>query len=227
MTWDWHDIEKLSEEDKKKLQQEFVEAGKLPALPNLNSEVTIDEARTVLEQERKKIEDKKKNAEAGKNAPKMNLTELQAEQDKQGRKEIVDNLLQETAPKPPAKPKPTVGPKPPKLPTKTEVGLATQRKEIDGLLAPEAPNVPPVTPKEPEAPKPAKPSRTKKIMSRAKKIQNAAGTALGDAYVKYGKKGLKPTGTNRLTRNPDKHKNLKRLTMRKELSEDVKGHLKV
>ena len=93
MNWDWYDIEKLSEDEKRVLQREFDDAN-LPALPNLdNTDMSINEARNILQEEADKKKKKEQNVQAGKTAPKMNLQELEAEQRK---KEQMKNIREET-----------------------------------------------------------------------------------------------------------------------------------
>ena len=231
MTWDWYDIEKLSDEEKKKLQQEFVEAGKLPALPNLDDgkDMSINEARNLLQEEADKKNRQEQNAEAGKTAPKMNLQELQEEQDKKERKDIAENLLEETKPKPPAKPKAPAGPKPPELPSDKQVGMAEQTKEINHLLSPDAPDVPPVKPADPAKPKESLSSKAKRLATKAKKVKGKIATSYGDSLIRFGKKNLKPSGQpRRITQKTgSRHPNLKVLNKPKtHLSNKVKEQLK-
>ena len=169
MNWDWYDIEKLSEDEKRTLRQEFDLAGNtnLPALPDMD-EMTLQEARRELQ--------KDKNIEAGKNVPAMNLQELEEEQRK---KEQIKNVREQT-------------------------------KD----LFPED-NVP-SAPNSPKPPKESLASRAKRLAAKGKRIQDKAGTALGDAYARRMKVTPedRKKGTPNLKRlaGQDRYPNLQRLT---------------
>ena len=108
------------------------------------------------------------------------------------------------------------------------------RKEQEIQNVPSAPNLP-------KPPKESLASRAKRLAAKGKELKDKAGTSLGDAYIKYGKKNLKPSGNpKRITTGGRKQP--RRITMggkqpkpatspkqeggSKPLSEDVKEQLK-
>ena len=188
MTWDWYDIEKLSEDEKRQLQQEFVDANKLPALPNLDTDMSINEARNILQEEADKKKKKEQNVEAGKTAPKMeNLQQLEEEQRK---KEQIKNVREQTK----------------------DLFAEDNRKQQEIQNLPSQPDLP----EPPKTPKESLASRAKRLAAKGKKLKDKAGTALGDAYARKIKvtPEERKRGTPNLKRlaEKDRYPNLRRLS---------------